>query len=99
MVCKASALGKRNYGTGEWSATMAATAAEASTRCQLADFGERVTNAIIERREERRAGGDGEGNPRSGRLRPLMGHNCFSIPFYCHDKGDRTREQDRMSND
>ena len=34
-------------------ATIAATAAEASTRCQLADFGERVTNAIIERREER----------------------------------------------
>ena len=31
---------------------MTATAAEASTRCQLADFGERVTNAIIERREE-----------------------------------------------
>ena len=37
---------------GERRVTRAATAAEASTRCQLTDFGERVTNAIIERREE-----------------------------------------------
>ena len=49
-----AALGKRNYGTGERRATMAATAADAdaSTRCQLADFGEGVTNAIIDKREE-----------------------------------------------
>ena len=46
---------------------MAATAAEASTRCQLADFGERVTNAIIERREERRAGGSRRGRESSER--------------------------------
>ena len=35
---------------------MTATAAEASTRCQLADFGERVTNAIIERKRGEESG-------------------------------------------